>query len=52
MTYDTLFNLAFGTETIIPVEVNILRTIYHNPINNEVALKANLDLLEEIRDTR
>ena len=49
---DTLFNLAFEAEAVIPVKIgiNFLRVSHYNPEQNEANLRANLDLLEEIRE--
>ena len=50
-TSDTLFNLKFGSDAIIPVEIGInsLRVAHFDPEQNEPNLRANLDLLEEVR---
>ena len=49
---DTPFNLAFGADAVILVEIGInsLRVSHYNPEQNEANLHANLDLLEEIRE--
>ncbi|KAK3013466.1 hypothetical protein RJ639_009774 [Escallonia herrerae] len=51
-TGETPFSLSFGTEALIPVEVGLpsLRLTSYDPIQNEEALRANLDLLEECRE--
>ncbi|KAK3035506.1 hypothetical protein RJ639_033965 [Escallonia herrerae] len=51
-TGKTPFNLSFGTEALIPVEVRLpsLRLTTHDPVQNEEALQANLDLLDEHRE--
>ena len=51
-TRDTPFNLAFGTDAVIPVEIgiNTLRISHYGSPQNEDNLRANLDLLEEIRE--
>ena len=43
--HETLFNLAFDTNAIIPVEIgiNTLRTTHYDHTNNKTSLKANLD---------
>ncbi|KAK3007627.1 hypothetical protein RJ639_014113 [Escallonia herrerae] len=48
-TGETPFSLSFGTEALIPVEVGLpsLRLTAYDLIQNEEALRANLDLLEE-----
>ncbi|KAK2997629.1 hypothetical protein RJ639_025207 [Escallonia herrerae] len=48
-TGETPFSLSFGTEALIPVEVGLpsLRLTAYDSIQNEEALRANLDLLEE-----
>ena len=51
-TRETLFSLAFGTEVVAPVEVGLksprieLATVEHN----DLALRLNLDLLDEKRE--
>ncbi|GJV72440.1 reverse transcriptase domain-containing protein [Tanacetum coccineum] len=49
---DTPFSLTYGTEAVIPAEVNMptLRTAEVNLEENKEALEINLDLLEERRD--
>ena len=51
-TRDTPFNLAFGSDVVIPVEIGInsLRVAHFDLEQNESNLRANLDLLEEIRE--
>ncbi|KAK3010831.1 hypothetical protein RJ639_011515 [Escallonia herrerae] len=51
-TGETSFSLSFGTEALIPVEVGLpsLRLTAYDLIQNEEALRANLDLLEERRE--
>ena len=43
--------MAFGADVVIPVEIGInsLRISHYDPEQNEANLRANLDLLEEIR---
>ena len=49
---DTPFNLALGSNAIIPVEIGInsLRVVHYDFEQNEVNLRSNLDHLEEIRE--
>ncbi|KAK3017710.1 hypothetical protein RJ639_003303 [Escallonia herrerae] len=51
-TGETPFNLSFGTEALVPVEVGLpsLQLITHDPVQNEEDLRANLDLLDEHRE--
>ncbi|GLT91614.1 hypothetical protein SLE2022_094940 [Rubroshorea leprosula] len=51
-TGETPFNLTYGTEAVIPVETRISthRTSHYNEHKNRETLRANLDLLEEVRD--
>ena len=51
-TRNTPFNLAFSSDTIIPVEIGInsLKVAHFDLEQNESSLQANLDLLEEIRE--
>ncbi|KAK2991305.1 hypothetical protein RJ640_024570 [Escallonia rubra] len=51
-TGETPFSLSFGTEALIPMEVGLpsLRLTSYDPIQNEEALRANLDLLDERRE--
>ena len=50
-TKDTPFNLAFGTNAVIPVEISIntLRVSHYDSQQNKANLRTNLDLLEEIK---
>ena len=52
MTQETTFALAFGTEAVDPVEVELksLRIELANIEHNKEALRLNLDLLEEKRE--
>ncbi|CAL2270970.1 unnamed protein product [Prunus armeniaca] len=45
-TYETPFSLAFGTEVVVPVEINAptCRTTSYDPKQNEAQLALNLDL--------
>ena len=51
-TRDTPFNLTFGADAVIPVEIDInsIRVSHYNQEQNETNLRVNLDLLEEIRE--
>ena len=51
-TRDTPFNLAFGSDAVIPIEIGInsLQVAHFDLEQNEANLRANLDLLEEIRE--
>ena len=48
-TKDTPFNLAFGTNAVILVEVgiNTLRIRHFDPNRSKDSIRTNLDLLEE-----
>ncbi|GKV04134.1 hypothetical protein SLEP1_g16333 [Rubroshorea leprosula] len=48
-TGETPFNLAYGAEVVIPVEVELpsYRSNRHNDPNNEQLLRENLDLVKE-----
>nr|GEW30775.1 reverse transcriptase domain-containing protein [Tanacetum cinerariifolium] len=48
---DTSFSLTYGTEAVIPAKISMptLRTIEVDMVQNDEALKLNLDLLEEKR---
>ncbi|BFG25370.1 hypothetical protein CerSpe_116440 [Prunus speciosa] len=50
-TGETPFSLAFGTEAVVPVEINApsCRTASYNPEQNETLLTLNLDLIDEHR---
>ncbi|GKV20188.1 hypothetical protein SLEP1_g30346 [Rubroshorea leprosula] len=49
---ETPFNLTYGAEAVIPVEVGLPsdRAGRHNDPNNEQLLRENLDLVEEVRE--
>ena len=51
-TGETPFNLTYGTEAVIPVEVGLisLRREFFDKQTNDSQLKENLDSLDEIRD--
>ena len=51
-TGETPFNLNYGTEAVIPVEVGLtsLRREFFNEQSNNDQLKQNLDFLDEVRD--
>ena len=48
-TGETPYSLAFGTEAVSPIEHRLIsfRVQQFEPKDNEVKLRANLDLLEE-----
>ena len=48
----TPFNLAFGSDIVIPMEIGInsLRVAHYDPERNEANLRSNLNILEEIRE--
>ena len=50
-TKDTPFKLAYGSETMIPVEVHMAnhRVIKYQDEDNEEQLRLNLDLIDEVR---
>ena len=49
---ETSFNLTYGTEAVIPVEVGLtsLRREFFDVQNNDDQLKQNLDFLDEVKD--
>ena len=51
-TQETLFALAFGTESVAPIEVGLKspRVEFANTEHNEEILRLNLDVLEEKRE--
>ena len=51
-TGETPFNLTYGTEAVIPVEVGLisLRREFFDEQSNNDQLKQNLDFLDEVRD--
>ena len=51
-TGETPFNLTYGTEAVIPVEVGLtsLRRKFFDEQSNDDQLKQNLDCLGEVRD--
>ena len=51
-TGETLFNLTYGTEAVIPVEVGItsLRREFFDEQSNDDQLKLSQDYLDEVRD--
>ncbi|GKV40693.1 hypothetical protein SLEP1_g48304 [Rubroshorea leprosula] len=51
-TGETPFNLAYGAEAVIPVEVGLPsdRAGWHDDLNNEQLLRENLDFVEEVRE--
>ena len=52
LTGETPFKLAFGTEVVIPVEVEVfsLRRAHYDKGSNNEELRLNLDCLPEVRD--
>lgn len=52
-TRETLFALAFGSEVVVPVEIDLptARTEALDAPSDDEELRLNLDLLEERRDT-
>ena len=51
LTRETLFNLTYGNEVVIPVEVGItsIRREFFNEEGNNDKLKMNFDCLDEVR---
>ncbi|KAK3036029.1 hypothetical protein RJ639_030730 [Escallonia herrerae] len=51
VTGETPFLLCYGTEAMLPFEIGVLTiwALHFNELNNEVGLRANLDLVEEAR---
>ena len=49
---ETRFNLTYGTEAVIPVEVGLtsLMREFFDEQDNDDHLKQNLDLVDEVRD--
>ena len=49
---DTPFSLTYGTEAVIPVEIGMpsIRCALFDPVENDEALRVNLDLAEERRE--
>ena len=49
---ETPFNLTYGTEAVIPVEVGLisLRREFFDEQDNNDQLKHNLDLVDEVRE--
>lgn len=52
-TGDSPFRLAYGTDALVPIKIGSpsLRVSQFKEIYNDEGLKANLDLLEEVRET-
>ena len=48
----TPFNLTYGTEAVIPVEIGLtsIRKEFFDEHNNNDQLKLNLDCLDEVKD--
>ncbi|KAK3020962.1 hypothetical protein RJ639_046326 [Escallonia herrerae] len=51
VTRETPFSLCYGTEAMLPVEIGVptIRALHFSELNNDVGLRANLDLVEEAR---
>uniref|UniRef100_A0A2N9H9Y5 Uncharacterized protein n=1 Tax=Fagus sylvatica TaxID=28930 RepID=A0A2N9H9Y5_FAGSY len=51
-TGETPFRLTYGTEAVIPVEIGLTtwRTNHYDEESNDVQLRSNLDLVDEVRD--
>uniref|UniRef100_A0A2N9FF19 Integrase catalytic domain-containing protein n=1 Tax=Fagus sylvatica TaxID=28930 RepID=A0A2N9FF19_FAGSY len=51
-TGETPFRLTYGTEAVIPVEIGLTtwRTNHYDECSNDVQLRSNLDLVDEVRD--
>ncbi|KAK2996170.1 hypothetical protein RJ639_029539 [Escallonia herrerae] len=51
VTGETPFSLCYGTEAMLPVEIGVptIRALHFSELNNNVGLRANLDLVEEAR---
>ncbi|KAK2996907.1 hypothetical protein RJ639_025764 [Escallonia herrerae] len=51
VTGETPFSLCYGTEVMLPVEIGVptIRALHFSELNNDVGLRANLDLVEEAR---
>ena len=52
-TGETLFQMAYENEAIVPVEIGLttLRTATYDDLGNEEQLRLNLDLIDEVRET-
>ncbi|KAK3030974.1 hypothetical protein RJ639_034895 [Escallonia herrerae] len=48
VTGETPFLFCYGTKAMLPVEIEVptIRALHFNEVNNEVGLRANLDLVE------
>ncbi|KAK3014874.1 hypothetical protein RJ639_008263 [Escallonia herrerae] len=51
VTGETPFSLCYGTTAMLPVEIGVptIRALHFSELNNDVGLRANLDLVEEAR---
>ncbi|KAK3022628.1 hypothetical protein RJ639_046607 [Escallonia herrerae] len=51
VTGETPFSLCYGTEAMLPVEIGVptIQALHFSELNNDVGLRANLDLVEEAR---
>ncbi|KAK3019242.1 hypothetical protein RJ639_005277 [Escallonia herrerae] len=49
VTGETPFSLCYGTEAMLPVGIGVptIRALHFSELNNDVGLRANLDLVEE-----
>ncbi|KAL0402448.1 UNVERIFIED_CONTAM: Gag-Pol polyprotein [Sesamum latifolium] len=49
---ETLFNLVYGADVVIPVEAGpeTFRIQHYEPENNDCLMRASLDLIEEVRE--
>ena len=52
LTGETPFNLTYGTEAVIPVEIGLtsLKKEFFDEHSNDNQLKLNLDCLDEVKD--
>ncbi|KAK2998485.1 hypothetical protein RJ639_023954 [Escallonia herrerae] len=51
VTGEMPFSLCYGTKAMLPVEIGVptIRALHFSELNNDVGLRANLDLVEEAR---
>ncbi|KAK3022811.1 hypothetical protein RJ639_047060 [Escallonia herrerae] len=51
VTGEMPFSLCYGTEAMLPVKIGVptIRALHFSELNNDVGLRANLDLVEEAR---
>ena len=52
-TSETPFQMTYGNEAVVPVEIGLttLRTSTYDDLENEEQLRLNLDLIDEVRET-